>query len=96
MQLFINDSGKPIIPKCGNCAHWMKVNPKEKKNATGYCKLMKLYFAYTRKNNVYGMTKDFYYCDSHELENADLLTQKGNVQQFDSLEDATALIKDKI
>jgi hypothetical protein len=95
MQFFTNDTGKPIIPKCGNCSHWIKINPKEKSNAIGYCKLLKMSFAYTRKENVYGITKDFYFCESHELINAQILAEKGNIKDYDGIEDAVAEISRK-
>jgi hypothetical protein len=94
MQLYTNDKGNPIIPKCGNCVNWHKVNPKEKRNALGYCKLVKLHFAFTRKENLYGMTKDFYWCESHEHLNKETLLLNG-YKEYESLEEAVSLISPK-
>jgi hypothetical protein len=93
MQLYINDVGKPVIPKCGNCVHWMKLNSQEKN--VGYCKLIKLLFAFTRKSNVYAITKDFYYCEKQELVNLDILKEKGQMSEFSSIEEATSLLQKK-
>jgi hypothetical protein len=93
MQFYINDFGKPIIPKCGNCAQWVKVNPKEKSSTIGYCKLSKLSFAFTRKESVYSMTKDFYWCENHQHINAEKLEKNGIVREYDDIEQAVAEIK---
>lgn len=86
MELFINYSGKPIIPKCGNCTHWKKVNPEIKNENKGYCKLLKLQFAFTLKNNVYAITKDFYVCDSHELHNFEELEKVASKRHYETIE----------
>lgn len=86
MELFINHSGKPIIPKCGNCTHWKKVNPEKKDENDGYCKLIKLQFAFTLKKNVYAITKDFYRCESHELHNHQQLEQAATKKYYDNIE----------
>jgi hypothetical protein len=88
MELFINENNKPIIPKCGNCKHWSKIDPQQKQNVIGYCRLQKMLFAFTRKSNVYGMTKDFYYCENHSLQNIEKLEKNGYVRFYETIEDA--------
>ena len=95
MELFINNFGKPIIPKCGNCHFWSKLNPTDKKENSGYCKLIRLQFAYTRKNNVYPLTKDFYFCDNHKLYNEEELETLTVKREYENIEQAVAEFQKK-
>lgn len=73
---YLNKNGYPIIRRCFNCKFWdgdIKVSENQK--PVGYCKLKPMYFAFTLQPTVYPITKDFYLCESHTLENEDVLSQ---------------------
>jgi hypothetical protein len=86
MELYINQYGKPIIPKCGNCAKWQKIDVENKKNVTGYCKALRLFFAYTQKENLYAITKEFYWCKNHE--HLKTILDNTKTKEYNSIEDA--------
>jgi len=88
MQLFLDENDKPIIPKCGNCIHWTILEKFKERSSLGYCKKIKLLFAFTGKSNVYAMTKDFYSCDKHEHIHAEKIKERGKVKEFASIEEA--------
>ena len=68
---YLNKKGTPIIRKCGNCIHFKALENKD--TMSGYCKMMPLLFAFTHEKSVYAIVKDFYLCESHKLENEDVL-----------------------
>ena len=88
IKTYLNKKGQPIIRKCGNCIHYRNID----NNATqGYCKLNQMLFAFTLEKSVYGIVKEFYLCEKHELPNEDML--KSQSQEIDlqtALEDRNA------
>ena len=73
IKSYKNKKGVPIIRKCNNCIHFKEIDDKK---TSGYCKLLPLYFAFTHEKSVYGIVKDFYVCESHELQNEDVLKRE--------------------
>ena len=76
-----NHNGLPIVRKCANCQHWQTLDAE---GTTGYCKQLHLFFAYSLESTVYGITRKFYYCPTHLLQNEDWLKQEGKETTYDA------------
>jgi hypothetical protein len=76
-----NKNGKPMIRKCSNCIHFVKID--ENINQNGYCKEKPLYFAFTHEKSVYAIVKDFYLCPTHAFKFEENL--KENSEEVDLL-----------
>jgi len=72
LETYKNRNGYPMIRRCDNCKFWSDQNTLTDKRA-GYCKASPLYFAFTLKQTVYPITKEFYLCEKHEFENEEKL-----------------------
>jgi len=88
LETYKNRNGYPMIRRCDNCEHWSEQNIAGTKKS-GYCKATPLYFAFTLKQTVYPITKEFYLCEKHRFENEEKLREVSEVML---LKDA---IKDK-
>ena len=66
MITYRNENGLPIIRSCYNCKFF---EPIEGSDRQGYCKISRIYFAYTLKKTVLMIVKSFYLCDYHKLIN---------------------------
>jgi hypothetical protein len=69
-KTYKNKNGVPIIRKCTNCINFKQIDDNQ---TIGYCKLIKLNFAFTHEQSLYAMVKDFYVCQSHEFQNENVL-----------------------
>jgi hypothetical protein len=63
-----------MIRRCFNCKFWQPdINLTKGKMPLGYCTIKSLHFAFTLKETVHPITRDFYLCESHKFENEDWL-----------------------
>jgi len=74
LETYKNRNGYPIIRKCDNCKNWLEQNMMAGKKI-GYCKAAPLFFAFTLKQTVYPITKEFYLCEKHTFENEEKLKE---------------------
>lgn len=81
IKTYLNRQGKPIIRKCNNCVHFQQIDKDSQNN--GYCKAIPLYFAFTHDKSVYGIVKEFYLCEKHQLFNEETL--KNESEEVDLL-----------
>jgi hypothetical protein len=75
VETYVNRNGYPIIRRCRNCIYWNNETEVNQKQKAGYCKLKPLYFAFTLEQSVYAITKEFYVCQDHKLEDEDRLKE---------------------
>ena len=85
MEFYLNQKSLPMIRKCGNCRFYHK--------EFGSCSLMKVTNAYDHEKNIFLTTGENLYCDRHRFKNEDTLREEAIVVEYESIEQAMAVIK---
>jgi len=85
MEFYLNQKSLPMIRKCGNCRFYHK--------EYGSCSLMKVTNAYDHEKNIFLTTGENLYCDRHSFKNEDTLKDEAIVVEYESVEQAMAVIK---
>ena len=75
LETFINLNGYPILRRCKNCIFWNDDTELGEKYKAGYCKFKPFYFAFTLEPSVFAITKEFYVCENHKLQDEERLKQ---------------------
>jgi hypothetical protein len=89
LETYINQNGYPIIRRCFNCKYWHSEDKKWRSKYSpsvgnrieedgpidGYCKFKPMYFSSTLSPTVYPITKEFYLCENHKLQNEEYLNK---------------------
>ena len=75
LETYINRNGYPILRRCKNCVFWNEDTEFHKKHKAGYCRRVPLYFAFTLEPSVYPITKEFFLCEEHQLEEENRLSE---------------------
>lgn len=74
LETYLNRRGYPMIRRCFNCKNWQVEEQLSTKGVQlGFCLLHKLHFAFTLKETVHPITRDFYLCEKHEFEKEEWL-----------------------
>jgi hypothetical protein len=74
LETYLNKKGYPMLRRCFNCKFWQPdIKGSKSEMPLGYCKIKSLTFAFTLKQTVHPITRDFYLCEHHQFEKEEWL-----------------------